>query len=625
MSSYRDLLTSAAGHAASGRVDDALQAYRDALALFPANAELHHNVGVLLFTKGDAAAAERSFAQATALRPEWIVPALAMGHLHFREGRYADAERAFERALALDASSVEAMGNLGLSLQRRGRWKAALPHLQRARELAPTDVRAWFALRTTLLLLGRIEDALQDFLRFEPGAALSAELVTSGLIFSRFMGDASYEAKYLPLALDWPYRPDEAELAAVTLSRAQYCDLPRETLLSFYQKYNALQQANRGDTAPFALPRKAGSRLTIGYLSADFRAHIMGRIMLDVVAAHDRGGFSWHLYSLAPPQNEDQVTSEFRRLADRFVQLADLDDLSAARTIADDGIDVMVDLMGHSSFARPGILLWKPAPSIVTHLGYHGCVGLEQVDFKLTDALADLPDAAKYQLEAPLPLDTCVLPVRRVAPAASPVATRAALGIGESAVVFGAFASMLKLSPRCLLLWREILERVPGSLLALSPQKEAEQPLYLRRLSGFGINTERIVFIPSAGDDAADRTRYRLLDVVLDTLPYTGGDSTAAALDMGVPVVTRAGERHAERVTLSLLSHLGVTETIARSDEEFVAIACRIANDRAWRRRVSDAILARLPSSRLADPARYARSLEDAYRRAAAAKSPSSV
>ena len=106
------------------------------------------------------------------------------------------------------------MGNLGLTLQRRGHWRRALPHLERARELAPTDVRAWFALRTTLLLLGRVEDALQDFLRFEPGAPLSAELVTSGLIFSRFLGDPSFEAKYLPLALDWPYRPDQAELAA---------------------------------------------------------------------------------------------------------------------------------------------------------------------------------------------------------------------------------------------------------------------------------------------------------------------------------------------------------------------------------------------------------------------------
>jgi len=612
VSALRDLLSSAASHAASGRVDDALAAYRGAIELAP-SPELHHNVGVLLFSKGEIDGAERSFADAARLKPEWIAPALALGHLYFRAGRYADAERAFEHALSLDPNSVEATGNLGLTLQRRGRWRLALPHLERARALAPADVRAWFALRTTLLLLGRVEDALQDFLRFEPDAPLSAELVTSGLIFSRFLPDAAYEAKYLPRALDWAYRPDQAELAAVTLSRAQYCDLPRDSLRRIYEKYNELQQENRHGIPALAGVRRQGERIRVGYLSADFRAHIMGRIMRDVLASHDRSRFEWHLYSLVPSQNEDAITGEFRKLADRFVSLADLDDLAAARAIADDGVDVLVDLMGHSSFARPGIMLWKPAPVIVTHLGYHGCVGLEQVDFKLTDAYADAPDAAAYQLETPLVIDTCVLPVRRVTPADKPIATRDALGITERTIVFGAFVSMLKLSPRCLALWRDILERVPDSLLALSPQKEADRPLYLRRLSGFGIPAGRIVFIPATGDDAANRTRYAIVDIVLDTLPYTGGDTTAAALDMGVPVVSRVGIRHAERVTFSLLSHLGVTETIARSDEEYVAIACGLAGDTAWRTRVASEIAQKLPASGLADAGRYARSLEQAY------------
>ncbi|TMH07003.1 MAG: tetratricopeptide repeat protein, partial [Betaproteobacteria bacterium] len=457
VSALHDLLSSAASHAASGRIDDALVAYRGALELAP-SPELHHNVGVLLFSKGEMASAEQSFVDAARLKPEWIAPALALGHLYFRAGRYADAERAFEHALSLDPNSVEAMGNLGLTLQRRGRWRLALPHLERARALAPADVRAWFALRMTLLLLGRVEDALQDFLRFEPGAPLSAELVTSGLIFSRFLPDPAYEARYLPRALDWAYRPDQAELAAVTLSRAQYCDLPRDSLRRIYEKYNELQQENRHGMPALAGVRRQGERIRVGYLSADFRAYIMGRIMRDVLAGHDRSRFEWHLYSLAPPQNEDAVTGEFRKLADRFASLADLDDLAAARAIADGGVDVLVDLMGHSSFARPGIMLWKPAPVIVTHLGYHGCVGLEQVDFKLTDAYADPPDAAAYQLETPLALDTCLLPVRRVTPADKPIATRDALGIAERAIVFGAFVSMLKLSPRCLALWRDILE-----------------------------------------------------------------------------------------------------------------------------------------------------------------------
>jgi protein O-GlcNAc transferase len=622
---WQELLARAAAEARAGRVDDAIATYRIVLEMSPTLAEAHHNCGALLFARGDYDAAARSFDEAIRHKPAWLAPVLALGHVHYHRGHYGDAQRAFERALALDANSIEALGNLGLTLQRRSRWSVALTHLQRARALAPTDARVWFALRTSLLLLGRIEEAVEDFLRFEPGAPLSAELVTTGLMFSRFLGDPAYEAKYLPLALDWPYRPDQADLAAVTVSRAQYCDLPRETLLELYRKYDRLQQQNLSRFEPVVPTRRAAvstsGRMRIGYLSADFRAHVMGRLMREVLAAHDPARVSLYLYSLAPEVNEDQLTGEFRGLCERFVNLAERDDHSAARAIAGDEVDVLVDLMGHSSFSRPGILLWKPAPVIITHLGYHGCVGLSQVDFKLTDAFADLPDASSFQIEDPLALDCCVLPVRRVAPASVPASGRAELGIADSGIVFGAFVSLLKLSPRCLTLWRDILQRVPRSLLAFSPGNASEQSLYRRRVAGFGIDPARVVFIPRAADEAGDRARYELIDVVLDTVPYTGGDTTAAALDMGVPVVTRVGERHAERMSLSLLSHLGVTDTIAHGDAEYVAIACRLADDAAWRSDVAAKIVDKFRRSDIADTRRYAACLEDAYARALAIKS----
>ena len=140
-------------------------------------------------------------------------------------------------------------------------------------------------------------------------------------------------------------------------------------------------------------------------------------------------------------------------------------------------------------------------------------------------------------------------------------------------------------------------------------------------MAGFGVDPERVVFIPRAADEAGDRARYGLIDVVLDTMPYAGGDTTAAALDMGVPVVTRVGERHAERMGLSLLTHLGVTETVAHSDAEYVAMACRLANDAAWRSEVATKIVDKFAHSDIADTRRYAVCLEDAYARALAIKS----
>ena len=617
----RALLDEAAARAAAGRIDDALVAYAAALADSPQLAEAHYNVAALRLAKNDLPGAQASLDEAVRLKPDWSQAHFHLGRVHLRQGRFADAERAFARAAALAPESAEALFQQANALDALRRWPEALPLLRRARALAPDNEEIWAALRGHLLLFHREDEAFEDFRVFEPRAKLSARIVAAGLLSARIAPGAEYETKYLPLALDWPYRRGEAGFVGVALGQAQYFDVSRVTLKRLYDTYNRLRQEERAGVADLApAPTLKPGPLRIGYLSADFRDHVMGRLMLEVLRRHDPAKVSLHAYSLTVREIEDAATAEFRACCERFVRLDGLDNRAAAQAIADDKLDLLVDLMSHSGSSRPGILLYKPAPVIVSHLGTHGAVGLQQIDFKLTDRHADLPDAAEYQIDAPLALDGCVLPLRRVAPAAAPPVTREALGIDAGAIVFGTFVSLLKLSPRCLALWRTILERVPGSVLAFSPQKASEKAVYVKRLASFGIDRSRIAFIPWTMDDATDRARYRLIDVVLDTLPYTGGDTTAAALDMGVPVVTRVGERAAERMTYSLLAHLGVTDTVARSDDEYVAISCRLAQDAAWRAEVAAAIVTKLPQSGIADLDRYTRSLEAAYERAFALK-----
>lgn len=541
---------------------------------------------------------------------------LALGHLCFNQGRFEDAEQAFERAAEVEPGSVEALFHRALALDRLRAWGEALPLLRRARALAPNDERIWLALRGHLLRFRLNEEAFEDFRAFEPGAKLSAPLIIAGLVSARIAPGTQYEDKYLLLALDWPYGRGEAGFAAAALTRAEYFDVPRAALKRLHATYNRLRQEERVGVADLATRRaRRPGPLRIGYLSADFRNHVMGRLLLEVLRRHDRARFHVRAYSIGRHELEDALTGDFRACCEAFVQLDELADHEAARRIAADDLDLLIDLMCHSGSSRPSILLYKPAPVIVTHLGSHGPLGLQQVDFKLSDRHVDLPDTGEYQIEKSLPLDCCVLPVRRVTPAAA-THSRSELGLAADAVVFGVFVDLRKLSPRCLTLWRTILDRVPRAVLAFSPGRQTNRPLHLRRLQSFAIPGDRICFIPRTMDDAADRARYRLVDVVLDTLPYTGGDTTAAALDMGVPVVTRVGERAAERMTWSLLAHLGVTDTAARSDAEYVEIACRLADDTAWRANIAQAIVSRLPQSGLADFNRYTRALEATYEHA---------
>src|SRR5215831_2055465 len=379
----------AATHAAAGRIDEALAEYAEALARSPQRAELHYNVATLRAAKRDFAGAEASFLEAATLSPEWAQAFVGLGHLCFRQGKFEDAERAFARAAALAPDSVEALFNL-------------------ARSLAPGDARVWLALRNHLLLFRRYAEALEDFRAFEPHARPSAALVTAGFMSARIAPGTEYEDKYLPLALEWPYGKGDSGYAGITLAHAECYDVSRAALKRLHDRYNSLRQDERQGRADLATPRASRSTpIRIGYLSADFRDHVMGRLMLEVFARHDRRRFAVHAYSLAQRELEDRMTEAFRSSCDAFARLDDLGNYAAAQRIASDGLDVLVDLMGHSGSSRPGILLYKPAPVIVTHLGSHGPVGLQQVDFKLSDRHVDLPDAAEYQIEAPLPLDCC--------------------------------------------------------------------------------------------------------------------------------------------------------------------------------------------------------------------------
>jgi protein O-GlcNAc transferase len=329
-----------------------------------------------------------------------------------------------------------------------------------------------------------------------------------------------------------------------------------------------------------------------------------------VIERHDRAGFEIRLYSLAPPAGgEDDLTVRLRQRTAGFTRLAGLSDYDAAQKIADDRLHILVDLMTHTSWAQPGILLMKPAPVIVTHLGSHGTVGLRQVDFKITDKVADLEDAGNFQIERLLPMPGCIIPIRQYE------RTRSRGREAEASVVFGAFSSLQKTSPRCLSAWKRILDRVPEAMLLLSPFQDWQRELFLRRLESFGIDARRVGFLPATLDEAMDRGRYSTIDIMLDAFPYTGGDSAACATAEGVPFVTLCGKRHHERVATSVLTHLGIPETIAMSEEEYVELAVRLARDEDWRDAVSRRIRAALPGLDASMTA-YTRNLEFALREA---------
>ena len=215
-------------------------------------------------------------------------------------------------------------------------------------------------------------------------------------------------------------------------------------------------------------------------------------------------------------------------------------------------------------------------------------------------------------------MGSCVMPFRRAEPDAVVAGPRESLGVPGDAIVFGEFVPVKKLSPRCLALWREILARVPQRVLLFSPTSPAEHPAYLRQLEGSGIGGDRVRFIARGVDEAAERARYGFVDLVLDTIPYSGGDTTTAALEAGIPVVTLVGFRHAERMSASILRHLDHDELVATTEQDYIGRVVALANDPGRRARLSAGIRARYAALAPNHSTQYTRDLEAALTRAIA-------
>ena len=595
---------------------EAITCYGRVIALGGRAPGVYFNLAFALQTIGKDDEALANYAEAVRLDPDFAPAHNNLGNIFHKREQLAEAQTSYEHALAIDQNLVQAHFNLGLVLRKSGALTPAVEHFRTACHLAPAYVDAWSNVCELLLALERKEEWLEAFLACEKTIPPSSFLVLTGLATCRYLGDFEREQRCLARALDWQFASNETELAARLLAMIQYFDVAQESLLQRYLRYNELVVEGHSAEVPLALARRSrGDKLRVGYLSPDFRSHVMGLLMEEVFKRHDGERFEIYAYSLAEPVHDDELTARFRALSHRFVALAGLSDQQAARLIAEDDLDILVDLAGHAAYSRPLILAYKPARVQITHLGYHGALGLDAVDYKLSDACADLPQNAGFLVEDLLFMEGCVFPFRHVEPAREHGYSRAGLGL-EGKIVFGAFVSPLKLSPRCLARWAEILEQIDDSVLAFSPTHEGERPGFLRQVAAAGIAAQKIVFIPYAKDEHLARARYAVVDVVLDTFPYSGGDTTLAALDMGIPVVTLVGERHSERTSFSILKNLGVESTIAHDERDFVAIALRLARDGAFRARVKEEIGAGLQQSPLVDMDAYVRHLEAAYVRA---------
>jgi hypothetical protein len=325
------------------------------------------------------------------------------------------------------------------------------------------------------------------------------------------------------------------------------------------------------------LAQKGGyghEKLRIGYLSSDLSMHAVSLLTVELFERHDRErfevyGFCW--------SREDGTAFRQRVISgmDHFIRIGQLDDKQAAEAIRAQEIDIIVDLQGLTSGARPLILSYRPAPMQITYLGFPGPTGLPWIDYVVADRYLIPAETAKHFTEKPLYMPSC-FQVSDSKREVAPMPSRAEYFLPEDAFVFCSFNNNYKYTPEMFAAWMRILKKVPKSVFWLLADNEWAQENLIKAAKKHGIRKDRLIFAPRVVPSAY-LSRYQLADLFLDTFPFNGGTTANDALFMGLPVLTLSGRSFASRMAGSLLTNLGfpelITETLSDYEEKAVWFA----------------------------------------------------
>lgn len=587
----------------AGRLREAEDIVRGILRAVPPSAVLFKRLGAFAGSRGEMEMAAQFFARAAAADPKDGDSHAGQGKALLALGRWGEAAASLRTALARNPRAADWHLQLGVALAALGKLDESILSLRQAAALNPAPPEAHYNLARALSDKGLIAEAVAAY---ETALTLRPEFPEALYNLGNALLDQGRAAEAMTsyrrcLTL----RADDGAAHANMLLASNYSDtVTAATALTMQQAFGAAHGAQ--PMTPKA-DRSPERRLRIGYLSQDFRRHSCAYFIEPLLAAHDRAAVEVFCYSASGAP--DEMTDRLKSLADHWREVTAKRDADIAEAIRADGIDVMVELGGHTAASRLTALASKPAPVQLSWLGYPDSTGLPAIDRRVGDAVTDPePSDAVLRLEGGF---HCYRP-----PADAPdVSPPPALAAG--AVTFCSFNTIAKLSPAAVALWSRVLTALPESRLLLK-SRHLSDPGTRRRLldlfAAHGITESRIEALPHTPATADHLDLYRRADIALDTFPYAGTTTTCEALWMGVPVVTLTGERPASRVGASLLSQIGLSRLVAASGDEFVVKAVALAADLPALAALRAELRARMAASPLCDAAGFARRMENAYR-----------
>lgn len=597
----------------AGQLEAAEAIYRSILDGTPGDPDALHYLGLIDFQRGNFASSAQLISRAITSKPTVAAFYCNLGNSLKRLGQKDKAEAAYRDALRLDSGFAIALFNFGVFLLEERRSAEAVKFLSDAVKINPGHALAWLNLGKAWYDEEQIDHAAQCYRK---AVALDADFTDAHIhlagILVRF-GDCHGAIHHFREALR--IKPDSAHAYQSYLMALNYDFFPGDEVLWAHRNWEAQFLCNIAQLPkrPRTTPTATAQRIKIAYLSPDLRMHAMRFFIRPILKHHDRNRFEVFCYSLA--EREDEESARLKVLTEHWLPCASLDDRALAQRIRDDGIDVLVDLSGHTAENRLLALACKPAPVQVTMLGYMNTTGMQAIDYRISDSVACSPEVEKYFSERILRMPDsqwCYEPDENM-PDCVPAPC-----FSNNEFVFGAFHNTAKMNDTVLAAWCEILRRVPqAKLLTIAWGKETRQRLKTH-FADAGIADHRLMILEPK-PYAQYLHDYQLADVTLDTFPYAGGTVSCESLWMGVPFISYAAPTPAGGGGASILAAAGLKQLIAHSVEEYIELAVNLANHTEQLATIRADLRQRTASSPLADGLRYTRALENHFVAAVAA------
>ncbi len=576
-------------------------ALAQAQRLEPMAGESLHWLGVWRLQAGDGQAAVTAFSGLLDIRPLRFGSMMFLGEALLRVGNVAAAHKAFARAS--HSHNPDFLQTLAARVLAHNYWQEAIDILHKALALRPNSVPILLALAKIQSEVYALADCRESLRRLHVLAPdhLEARLLGAGL--QGRMGDANGHLATLQAALAAGADPLSRIASSVAMTALYHDAMPSAELADLHRSLCAPIEAAMAPHTGFsrARARSRTKRLRIGYVTGDLhRQHPVNIFMLPVLLRHDRARFEIHVYYTGTMH--DEYTRQAQACADHWREAAALDDAALQRAIVADGIDILIDLAGHTASHRLGVFALRAAPVQATFLGYPHSTGLSRMDWLIGDATVSPAEHAHLFSEGIAQMPGSVFCWAPVDDYALP-APRAA----DAPLVLGSFNNALKLSPTTIALWSRVLRALPQSQLLLkapSLRAAAVQARYVALFAEQGIASERLLLRGPSGL-AEMMQAYGDMDIALDPTPYNGGTTTLQALWMGVPVVALTGHNFVGRMGASFLRTLGQPTWTAPNHDAYVAAATALAQGVSDLRQGRAVLRAQMAASPLCDIDNY--------------------